>query len=100
MTVKKALNGLDLLIEHKKQIKSVMVDLLSKWNNDDEDVVSRNAKLFVRFQQNDLDWLQGIKKQLLPEQHRTKIVCIHSKNDHDIDGNGQQYCMGCNADLY
>ena len=98
MSVKKALNDLDSLIENKKQITSSILDLLHEWRNDNEDVVSRNAKLLVKLQQNDLDWLQGIKRQLLPEQHRTKIVCRHPKKDRDVC-DGQKYCMNCNQDL-
>lgn len=98
MSVKNALGGLDILIEHKKKIKSVMQDLLYEWRNDSEDVVSRNAKMIVRFQQYDLDWLHAIKRQLLPEQHRTKIVCKHPKKDHDVC-DGKKYCMNCNEEL-
>ena len=90
--------SLDFLMRHKEQIRSSIQDLLYEWRNDNEDVVSRNAKLLVRLQQTDLDWLQRIKKQLLPEQHRTKIVCKHPKKDHDVC-EGQKYCMNCNADL-
>lgn len=98
MSVKMAVRDLNLLIEYKKHIKSSMLDLLYEWRNDNEDVVSRNTKLLVRLQQTDLDWLQGIKRQLLPEQHRTKIVCKHPKKDHDVC-DGQKYCMNCNVDL-
>ncbi len=48
--------------------------------------------------QKDVIWLHTIKKQLLPVQHLTKIVCRHPKNDRDVCG-GQMYCMNCNADL-
>lgn len=98
MSVKKAIQDLDLLIKNKKYIKSGVLDLLCKWDKDNEDIVSRDARLLVRSLQSDLDWLHGIKKQLLPEQHRTKIVCTHPIEDHDICDN-QKYCMNCNQDL-
>lgn len=98
MSVKNTLSGIDILIEHKKKIKSSMLELLDEWHNDNEDVVSRNAKMIVRFQQYDLDWLQAIKRQLLPEQHRTKIICKHPKKDQDVC-EGQKYCMNCNQNL-
>ena len=99
MTVKKAITILDLLIENKVQVKSGVLDLLQKWGFDGQDVMTRSAKMIVNSLQNDIEWLQGIKRQLLPEQHRTKIVCRHPKKDRDIDGNGQKYCMNCNANL-
>ncbi|MDE1728934.1 MAG: hypothetical protein KGH81_07145 [Thaumarchaeota archaeon] len=99
MTVKKAIKILDLLIENKAQVKSGVLDLLHQWSVNGEDVMTRNAKMIVNLLQNDVDWLQGTKRQLLPEQHRTKIVCRHPKKDHDTDGSGQKYCMNCNANL-
>lgn len=98
MSVKKALSDLDLLMEYKKQIKSSIQDLLYQWRNDNEDVVSRNAKLLVRLQQKDLDWLCGIKRQLLLEKHSTKMICRHPKKEHDTC-DGQEYCMACNMNL-
>lgn len=90
MSVKNALHGLDILIEYKKQIKSGVLDLIYEWRYDDEDVIIRNAKLLVRLQQKDLDWLHAIRNQLLPKQHRTKIVCKHPQKDHDVC-DGQKY---------
>ncbi len=99
MTVKKAITFIDLLVENKKEFKSGIMDLLFKWGYDGQDVMNRNAKMFVSMIQNDIEWLQGIKKELLPEQHLTKIICSHPKKDHDVDPNGQKYCMNCNANL-
>jgi hypothetical protein len=98
MSVKKAIKILDLLIENKAQVKSGLVNLLHQWGPD-EDVMNRNVRMIANLLKNDVDWLQGIKRQLLPEQHRTKIVCSHPKKDHDIDPDGQKYCMNCNANL-
>lgn len=99
MSVKKAIEELDYLIDGKKNAKSGIQDLIQKWGYDGQDVMTRSAKMIAGMLQIDITWLQGIKRQLLPEQHRTKIVCKHPKRDHDIDGNGQKYCMNCNANL-
>lgn len=56
------------------------------------------AKLMADGLQNDLEWLHALKRQLIPHQHLTKIVCTHPKKDHDI-ADGQTYCMNCNKDL-
>ena len=97
MTVKKAVMGLDLLIQNKQKVRERILDLTQSWNKD-KDVVSSMANRMADELQNDLNWLQAIKRQLLPEQHRTKIVCRHPKKDHDI-ANGQKYCMACNQNL-
>ena len=89
--------GIDLLIQNKEKIRSGLLDPIQQWNKD-EDIVSRMVKMMADRLQNDLEWLQAIKRQLLPEQQRTKIVCRHPKKDHDVS-DGQKYCMGCNMDL-
>lgn len=98
MTVKKALKGLDLLIKNKHEVKTGMLDPSQPWNRDHDKVLEFAQSMAVILQR-DIDWLQAIKRQLLPEQHRTKIVCRHTKKDHDISPDGQKYCMGCNANL-
>ena len=89
--------GLDLLIQNKQKVREGMLDPAQLWNKD-EDIVNRMVKMIADRLQNDLEWLQAIKRQLLPEQHRTKIVCRHPKEDHDVCDD-QKYCMGCNQDL-
>lgn len=98
MTVKKAIHVLDALIECKQESKTRMLSTEKPWNHE-EDSVKRLARVIAENLQGDVEWLQAIKRQLLPEQHRTKIVCKHLKKYHDIDGNGQKYCTGCNMDL-
>ena len=97
MTVKKAVMGLDLLIQNKQKVREGILDLTQSWNKD-KDMVSSMANKMADGLQIDLEWLQAIKRQLLPEQHRIKIVCRHPKKDHDI-ADGQKYCMGCNQYL-
>lgn len=98
MSVKKALEGLDYVIEVKAQTRSLMVELLTKWCLDKDDIATNNVKLIFRSVLHDLSWLQAIRNQLLPEQHRIKIVCKHPKKDHDVC-DGKKYCMNCNQDL-
>lgn len=98
MSVKKAIMGLDMLIENKQESKAGMLAPEKPWNRK-EDCVTSLAQTIAGNLQNDVEWLQAIKRQLLPEQHRTKIVCRHPKKDHDISPDGQKYCMGCNANL-
>src|SRR5690349_8037850 len=75
MSVKKAITILDLLIENKVEVKSGILELLRQWGSDGQDIMSRNARMITNTLQNDIEWLQAIKRHLLPEQHRTKIVC-------------------------
>jgi len=98
MTVKKAISHIDLLVQDKQDLRTSMIGsvLPSPIPND---IINRFDRAMWSMLQRDIEWLQSIKRQLLPEQHRTKIVCRHSKKDHDIDPNGQKYCMGCNANL-
>lgn len=98
MTIKKAIKGLDMLIENKQKVRAGMMDIIRSWNGD-TDVVSRMANMMTDGLQKDVEWLQAIKRHLLPEQHRTKMVCRHPKKDHDISPDGQKYCMNCNANL-
>ncbi len=97
MTVKKAIQGLDILIPNKKKVQAGILDPTQPWNKNN-DLVNAMAKFMADGLQNDLDWLIALKRQLLPHQHLTKIVCTHPKKDHDI-ADGQKYCMNCNKDL-
>ena len=98
MSVKKAILRLEVMIENKQRSKAIMLAPEKPWNRD-EDSVKRFANAIAENLQNDIEWLQSIKIHLLPEQQLTKMVCRHPKKDHDVDGNGQKYCTGCNANL-
>ena len=74
MTVKKAIQVLDALIDCKQDSKTRMLSPERPWNSE-EDSVKRLARTIAENLQCDVEWLQAIKKHLLPEQHRTKIVC-------------------------
>ncbi len=97
MTVKKAIKGLDMLIQNKTKVREGVLDPAQPWNSKDT-IIQDMAKMMGERLQNDLEWLYAIKKQLLPHQHLTKIVCKHLKKDQDIC-DGQKYCMNCNKDL-
>lgn len=97
MSVKKAIRALDELIENKQKFK---IDILSPeiFGKSDEHIIKSLRRTMTGILDNDVEWLHAIKRQLLPEQHRTKIVCSHPKKDQDVCG-GQRYCMNCNANL-
>lgn len=97
MTVVKAIKGLELLIKNKQEVKAGMLDPEQPWNRGHDQVLDL-AQTMATVLQRDIDGLQAIKRQLLPEQHRTKIACRHPKKDHDV-ADGQKYCMNCNANL-
>lgn len=99
MTVGKAIKGLDFLIQNKHEVKTGLLDPEMSWNKGDPRIITSFVEGLASLLQRDIDSLRAIKRQLLPEQHRTKIVCRHPKKDHDTDGNGQKYCMACNANL-
>ncbi|GEM_PF-5896492 len=71
MTVKKAIRALDMLLENKQKMKT---DVLSPemFGKTDEPILKSIANTLEHVLQNDIEWLQAIKRQLLPEQHRTK----------------------------
>jgi len=98
MTVKKAIICLDFLIQNKQEVKTGLIDPKQSWNKGEPSIESFVQGL-ASLLQRDIDSLHAIKRHLLPEQHRTKIVCRHPKKDHDTSPDGQKYCMNCNADL-
>ncbi|MFY9300456.1 MAG: hypothetical protein WAO91_04635 [Candidatus Nitrosotenuis sp.] len=98
MSVKKAITALDMLIENKQKVRAGVLDPAQSWNQN-KDLVGEMANMMADEFQNDVKWLQAIKRHLLPEQHRTKIACRHPKKDHAVTADGQKYCINCNADL-
>ena len=98
MTVKKAISGLDFLIQNKREVRTGLLDPHKPWN-DGEPTIGSFVNGLASLLQRDVNSLLVIKRQLLPEQHRTKIVCRHPKKMHDVSPDGQKYCMNCNADL-
>lgn len=95
MTVKKAINGLDIFITKRQEMKKQLAEFSCTKSDLGCQLVHGIEDLIG----NEIEVLKAIKRQLLPEQHRTKIVCRHPKKMHDVSPDGQKYCMNCNADL-
>lgn len=98
MSVKKAISYIDFLIQGKLELKTTMIGSVMP-PPISGDLVNRFDRAIGSYLERDIDSLNAIKRQLLPEQHRIKIVCSRPKKDHDTDGSGQKYCMNCNANL-
>lgn len=94
MTVAKAIKGLDIFITNREGMKEQLKD----FSDLKSDLGRQLAQVIDEFIGNEIEFLRAIKRQLLPEQKRTKIVCRHPKKMHDT-ADGQKYCMGCNANL-
>ena len=67
MTIKKAIHALDMLIENKREGKTAMLDPEKSYNKN-QDCIATLAHTLAAGLQNDVEWLQAIKRQLLPEQ--------------------------------
>jgi hypothetical protein len=74
MTVRKAISHIDLLIQDKQDLKMKMIGLVLPLPIPG-DIVNRFDRAMGNMLEKDMEWLQSIKRQLLPEQHRTKTVC-------------------------
>lgn len=96
MTVRKAIKGLDIFIANREGMKKQLIEFSRDLKSDSGHQMAREIDGFL---DNEIEFLNAIKRQLLPEQHRTKIVCKHPKKDHDTSPDGQKYCMNCNANL-
>lgn len=98
MTIKKAIQGLDIMIENKRQLRVNLLDSSRSWNKDNTASKSLVDSLTSSLEF-DVEVLSGIRTHLLPKQKKLDISCKHSKKDHDITKDGQKYCINCNADL-
>lgn len=93
MTLEKAHLLLNLMIKHKRDAREGLLDPKQLWNRDD-DVMRGAASTMADGIENDIEWLETIKKQL-----PTPPKCSHPKKMQDVTKDGQRYCMNCNADL-
>ena len=91
MTVKKALDMLDFLIEYEKKIQDAMADPTKSWNTGNDNI-RYLAKTLSDSHRDNVRILNGIKKELVPN-------CKHPKKMRDRTADGQWYCMNCNSDL-
>ncbi len=91
MTVKKALEMLDFLIEYEKKMQDAMGDPTKSWNTGNDNI-RYLAKTLSDSHKDNVRILNGIKKELVPN-------CKHPKKMRDRTSDGQWYCMNCNSDL-
>ena len=92
MTVKKALEMLDFLIQYEKKMQDAMGDPIKSWNVG-TDSIKNLAKSLSDSHQDSVRILNMIKKELVSN-------CKHPKKMRDRTADGQVYCMNCNRDLY
>lgn len=91
MTVKKALEMLDFLIEYEKKMQDAMGDPTKSWNSN-SDSIKKLAGTLSDSHDDNVRILNVIKKELVPN-------CKHPKKMRDRTADGQWYCMNCNMDL-
>ncbi|HSB57265.1 MAG TPA: hypothetical protein VLD38_05615 [Nitrosopumilaceae archaeon] len=90
MTVKKGIEILDWWIYHKQK---VMTQLKNDWHYESFDEGTCVSKMLYEAERMDIENLQLIRKQLVPN-------CNHPKEDLDLDPDTKMpYCMACNWDL-
>ena len=87
MTIQKAIEILDFVIQNKKDMKEGF--LQEDWER--ERMVLGVVSSALKCLDTDLYNLEEIKKQIVPE-------CKHPKKMHEVC-EGQKYCMACNMDL-
>ncbi len=91
MTVKKAIEVIELAMQHYQTIVNGITELVSKWE-DKDDMPSRMAKMLVIEAEQSIMVLKLILKQIKPD-------CKHLKKYRDRDSKGNWYCTNCNLDL-
>lgn len=91
MTTKKAIKILDWLIEQQTNRAEGFVDSKHSWNQG-SDCIGDLAKSLADSIQNEIQVLQILRKEIVPD-------CKHPKKMQDVDANGNRYCMNCNMDL-
>ena len=91
MTVKKALEMIDFLIEYEKKMQNAMAEPDRSWNIGASNIKDL-AKSLSDSHRDSVRILDDIKKELVPN-------CKHPKKMRDRTSDGQWYCMNCNLDL-
>jgi len=89
MTVKKALQLTDWLIQNNTTLRKGLLDSEMPWNKDD--LLKKLSVALVDMIDRDSKVLRSIRSELVGN-------CKHPKKMHDIC-KGQKYCMACNMDL-
>lgn len=90
MTVKKAINLTEWLLETNEKFRNGLLDPKMSWNQDN-DTCKGLVGAIVAVSKRDSEVLMAILKELVPK-------CKHPKKMQDVCG-GQRYCMNCNMDL-
>lgn len=91
MTIKKAIEILDYIIEKKLEKKIGLLDPLKPWNQGNESI-KEMSNTVAEIIDDDIKILQTIKKEITPN-------CKHPKKMRTKDAKGNLYCMNCNLDL-
>jgi len=91
MTVKKAIQVLDWMIQKEIKLAKGFEDSGKPWNSD-FDCLRDLATTLSETKKNDILTLNVIRRELVPK-------CKHPEKLHDKDSDGNLYCMGCNLDL-
>lgn len=91
MTIKKAIEILDYVIEKKLEKKNGLLDPLKQWNQG-VGSIKEMSNIVAGIIDDDIKILQAIRKEIVPK-------CKHPKKMRNKDANGNWYCMNCNLDL-
>ncbi len=91
MTVKKALELIDFLLEYEIKMQKGMADPTKSWNTGTKNIKDL-AKTLSDCHKDNVQVLCNIKKELVTN-------CKHPKKMRDKTADGQWYCMECNFDL-
>ena len=91
LTVKKALEMIDFLMEYEKKMQNAMADPSKSWNIGTPNIKDL-AKTLSDSHEDSVRILNSIKQELIPN-------CKHPKKMRDETTDGQWYCMNCNSDL-
>lgn len=91
MTIKKALEMIDFLMEYEKKMQDAMSDPSKFWNIGTPNIKDL-AKTLSDSHRDSVHILDNIKKELIPN-------CKHPKKMRDKSADGQWYCMNYNYDL-
>ena len=98
MSLKKALNGIDIYLNGKKQLVTELENEIKSWP---DDKISSLTSALINSLKIDIQFLEVLKQKLLSENKvkTTKSSCRHPKKMRDKDPEGIWYCMNCNHNL-
>lgn len=89
MTIKKALQLTEWLLQNNIRFRKELTSPEMPWNQDD--MLKNLSHTLVELTDRDSKVLREIRKEIIGK-------CKHPKQMHDLC-NGQKYCMACNIDL-